>query len=338
MYNNYNNSKCISIFPPRWQAYKIRNSYRSRRRRKEIMKQIQTSKMTWIDFLEPSADEAIWLKKNIRLHPLALEEFATPSARPKATQYDSCLYLTLHIPLFDKENRRTFPSELDIVITKDHLITGHDQDIYQLRDFFAKLKRNKKLQEKHMNKSPGFLLYYIVEMLLESCFPKIDHINKNLDHIEEQIFQGHEREMVKEISFVKRDILNFRRTLKPQKSVLESLAKDNYPLLDPDLKPYYQDLVGTNIRVWTALENAKETIESMESTNDALLSNKLNTTMKVLTVFSGIMLPMMVISNTLAMSADIPFADNPFAYWIWMGIMAVISLVTVGIFKLKNWI
>ncbi|OGI28119.1 MAG: hypothetical protein A2184_02440 [Candidatus Moranbacteria bacterium RIFOXYA1_FULL_44_7] len=246
--------------------------------------------------------------------------------------------MTLHIPLFDKLNRRTYPSELDVVVTKDHLITGHDQDIFQLREFFTKLKRNKKMQEKYMSQSPGYLLYYIIETLLESCFPKIDHINKNLDNIEEQIFQGNEKEMVHEISYVKRDILNFRRTLKPQKSVLESLARDKYPFLEPELQTYYQDLIGTNIRVWSALENAKETVEALEGTNDALLSNKLNTTMKVLTVFSGVMLPMMVISNTLAMSASIPFGHNPYAYWIWMGIMLLISAFTIVIFKIKKWI
>jgi magnesium transporter len=302
------------------------------------MREISTSKVTWIDFTEPSADEALWLKKNIKLHPLALEEFSMPSARPKASVYGNCLYLTLHIPLFDKLNRRTYPTELDIVVTKNHLVTGHDQDIFQLREFFTKLKRNKKMKEKYMSQSPGYLLYYIIETLLESCFPKIDHINKNLDNIEEQIFQGHEKEMVHEISYVKRDILNFRRTLKPQKSVLESLSRDKYPFLEPELQQYYQDLVGTNIRVWSALENAKETVEALEGTNDALLSNKLNTTMKVLTVFSGVMLPMMVISNTLAMSAQIPFGHNPYGFWIWIGIMAFVSLITVGIFRWKKWI
>lgn len=301
------------------------------------MKKIETQKLTWIDFTEPSADEILMLKK-LKLHPLILEEFSMPSARPKATLYGNCLYLTIHIPLFDKLNRRTFPSELDIVITKDYLITGHDQDIFQLREFFTKLQKSKKMREKYMNQSPGYLLYYILETLFESCFPKIDHINKNLDQIEEEIFKGNEREMVHEISFVKRDILNFRRTLKPQRSVLESLAQDNYPILEPELRTYYQDLIGTNIRVWNALENAKETIESLEDTNNALLSNKLNHTMKVLTVFSAIFLPMTVISNILAMSAAIPFGHNPYGFWIWIGIMLIVSFITIGIFKIKNWI
>ena len=301
------------------------------------MRQIETKNITWIDFLEPSADEVLALKK-MKIHPLALEEFSTPSARPKASLYGNCLYLTVHIPLFDKLNRRTYPSELDIVMTDTHLITGHDQDIFQLREFFTKLQRSKNLREKYMSQSPGYLLYYILETLLESCFPKIDHINKNLDKIEEEIFKGNEREMVHEISFVKRDILNFRRTLKPQKSVLESLARDNYPILEPELRPYFQDLVGTNIRVWSALENAKETIESLENTNDALLSNKLNYTMKVLTIFSAIFLPMTVISNILAMSVPIPWGHSPLGFWIWIGIMLLVSLITVLIFRLKHWI
>jgi len=301
------------------------------------MREISTSKVTWIDFTEPSADELLFLKK-LKLHPLALEEFSTPSARPKASLYGDCLYLTIHIPLFDKLNRRTYPTELDVVMTKDFLISGHDQDIYQLREFFTKLQRSKKLRDKYMSQSPGYLLYYIVEMLLESCFPKIDHINKNLDRVEEEIFKGNEKEMVHEISFVKRDILNFRRTLKPQKSVLESLARDNYPILEPELRPYYQDLIGTNIRVWSALENAKETVESLEETNDALLSNKLNTTMKVLTIFSAVMLPMTVISSILSMSMNIPLAHSPHAFWIYAAGMLLISLITIIIFKVKKWI
>jgi magnesium transporter len=302
------------------------------------MREIKTNKISWIDFSEPDADELLELKRKFKLHPLALEEFSMPSARPKASLYGHCLYLTLHIPLFDKENRRTYPSELDIVLTDQYLLTGHDQDIFQLRDFFQRIQRSKKMQEKYMSQTPGHLLYYLIEDLLESCFPKIDHINANLDKVEDEIFKGNEREMVHEISYVKRDILNFRRTLKPQKSVLESLARDNYPMIDTDLRAYYQDLIGTNIRVWSALENAKETIESLEDTNDALLSNKLNHTMKVLTIFSAVMLPMTVISNILAMSAPIPFGHDQYGFWIWIGIMLFVSVITIGIFRLKKWI
>lgn len=302
------------------------------------MKEVKSEKMKWLDIFEPNGDDILKIQKRFNLHSLVIEEFSTPTLRPKASEYEDCLYLAIHVPLFDKDTRTTYPGELDIVIADGTLITAHDKDIYQLTEFFSDLKSSKKKRDKYMGHSPGKLLHYIIEMLLESCFPKLDHIAQKLDHIEEEIFAGHETEMVFEISVVKRDILNFRRTMKPQRTVIESLAQKNYALIEKELRPYYQDLTGTNIRIWNALESAKETVESLEDTNNSLLSNKLDMTMKVLTLFSAILLPLTVYSNILAMSADIPFAKNPNAFWIHITIMILIAVATIMIFKLKKWL
>ncbi|MEK7598177.1 MAG: magnesium transporter CorA family protein [Patescibacteria group bacterium] len=302
------------------------------------MREIKGPKFRWIDFQQPNADDVLYIKKEFDLHPLVVEEFSTPTLRPKATEYETCLYLAIHIPLFDTSSRTTYPGELDIAITENALITSHDKDIFQLEEFFKELQADAKKRDIYMQESPGALLRYIVEMLLESCFPKLDHISRKLEYIEQEIFAGHETEMVFEISVVKRDVLNFRRTMKPQRSILESLAQKEYRLIAPELKPYFQDLIGTNIRIWNNLESTKETVESLEATNNSLLSNKLDLTMKVLTIFSAIMLPMTVYSNILAMSADIPFGKNPYGFWIHIAIMLLISLFTITLFKWRKWL
>jgi magnesium transporter len=302
------------------------------------MQEVKSEKFAWIDIQEPDADDVLKIQKKFSLHPLIIEEFSTPTLRPKASEYDNCLYLAIHIPLFDIENKTTYPGEIDIVICQNALITAHDTDIYQLTEFFKELRGNRKKREIFMSQSPGKLLHYIMEMLLESCFPKLDHISKKLDNVEDEIFAGHEKEMVFEISLAKRDILNFRRTMKPQRTVFESLAQKDYVLIERDLKQYYQDLVGTNIRIWNNLESAKETVESLEATNNSLLSNKLNMTMKVLTIFSAIMLPLTVYSSIMAMSVDVPLHHSPFAFWIHTGTMLMIAAITFIIFKLKKWL
>lgn len=301
------------------------------------MQEIKYGNLSWIDFQEPNADDALKVKKRFNLHPLVVEEFSTPTLRPKAAEYDNCVYLAIHIPLYDNEVKTTYPGELDIVILENTLITSHDVEIYQLTDLFNELKKSKKQRETYMSQSPAALLRYVLEILLESCFPRLDHISQKLDNIEKEIFAGHEKDMVFEISLVKRDILNFRRTMKPQRTVFESLVRESR-YVEPGLRPYFQDLIGTNIRIWNMLESAKETIESLEETNNSLLSNQLDMTMKVLTIFSAIMLPMTVYSNILAMSADIPFGKNPNAFWIHLGIMALISLITITVFKTKKWL
>lgn len=302
------------------------------------MKNVTFKKITWIDFEDPSADDVLYLQENFDIHPLAIEEFVTPTYRPKATQYSSCMFLTLHIPMFDSKSRTTYPGELDIVITKDHLITGHTKNIYQLDNFFRSLQESEGKRRLYMSKTPSHLLYKIIEMLLDSFFPNLDHIHERLLDIEEKVFSGQEKEMVFEISVVKRDILNFRRTLKPQRHIIESLTQMKSSFVDPELLPYFQDLVGTNIRLWNALESNKETIESLEETNNSLLSNKLDFTMKVLTVFSAIMMPMTVYSNILAMSAEIPFGKSSHAFAIHATIMLLISLFTIILFKVKKWL
>jgi magnesium transporter len=302
------------------------------------MHEVKSEKLTWVNFESPGADDVLYLKKNFDLHPLVLEEFSTPTIRPKAAEYETCLYLTIHIPLFDFESRTTHPGEIDIVINKNTLITAHTKEIPQLTDFFNELRDNPAKKSLYMSESPGALLRYVIEMLFESCFPKLDHISEKLDYIEKEIFAGHEKEMVFELSLVKRDILNFRRTMKPQRSVLESLVKTDYRFIEPALKPYFQDLIGTNIRIWNNLESAKETIESLEATNNSLLSNKLDMTMKVLTLFSAILLPLTVYSNLMSMSLNIPLHTNPNAFWIHISIMLLVAIFTMTVFKIRKWL
>jgi magnesium transporter len=302
------------------------------------MEKIQSSKFVWIDIREPDADDIVKVQKEFDLHPLIVEEFSTPTLRPKAMEFDGTLFLTIHVPLFDVNLKKTYPGELDIVITENALITAHDEDIWQLTEFFKEIAADKEKQEEFMSESPASLLRIVLEVILESCFPKLDHISRKLDHIETEIFAENEKEMVLELSIVKRDILNFRRTMKPQRSVLESLVQGNYKLITSSLRPYFQDLIGTNIRVWNSLESAKETIESLEETNNSLLSNKLDMTMKVLTIFSAVLLPMSVYSNMLAMTAEIPFGRNPHAFWIHFGIMLFISAFTIAVFRNRKWL
>ncbi len=302
------------------------------------MKTITHKKVTWIDFQDPQADDITYLQENFNIHPLAIEELITPTYQPKVVQYDSCLFFSVHIPLFDTEHRTTYPGELDIILTKDHVITSHKQSIYQLTKFFEELEKSEGKRRLAMEESTASLLYRLLEILLNSCFPRLNHISAKLDFIEAQVFSGKEKEMVFEISVLKRDILNFRRTLKPQRSIIESLIQKNHPFISDTLKMYFQDLIGTNIRLWNMLESQKETIEAMEATNNSLLSNKLNQTMKVLTIFSAILLPLTAYSNVMSMNAHLPFESNPNNFTIHVGIMILISVAMIGIFKVRKWL
>lgn len=303
----------------------------------ESMKhQVQYKKITWTNFRNPSSDDIEYLQENFNIHPTAIEEFITPTFRPKATHFDNCLFLTMHIPLYDTVSRTTYPGEIDIILTKTHLITGHNEEMFQFNDFFKSLQESDGKRRLYMNESPAQLLFTILEILLESCFPRLDNIIRKIDTIERHVFSGNEKMMVKEISFVKRDILNFRRTLMPQRSVLESLVQKDNEFIPKQLFPYYQDLIGTNIRLWNTLQNSKETIESLEETNESLLSNKINESMRFITIFTAVLVPTSIYANIASMNVRIPMQENPFGFWLHIIIMILIGCVTLLLFRLTK--
>lgn len=303
------------------------------------MKIVTHENITWIDLENPTVTDIKYIRENFNVHPLALEEFTIPTYRARATKFSNCLFLTIHIPLFDTQKRTTYAGEIDILLTKTHLITGHKQDIYQLSKFFNDLHGSEGKRRTYMLHSTAHLLYEVFKMLTESCFPRLDHVIRHIDEIQEGIFGGDERKMVREISVVKRDILNFRRTLMPQRSIIESIIAQSNGTVPKDIKIYYQDLIGTNIRLWNDLESAKETITSLEKTNNALLSEKINQRMRIITVFSVLWIPITIYLSVFSLNiAIIPFRDNPYALFIHLGAMLLISFFTFTVFKLARWI
>lgn len=323
----------------RFPSLKIKNHNLSRTNQKTKTNTIKYGNLTWIDIENPSHKAVLQLKKEFNFHPLLLEEFTSPSQRPRAEEFENCLYVVMHIPLHDKEKRITTSGELDIVITQDTLITIHQEENIPLKAVIKELK-SEHLIHQAMSRTSGYIMYYILEKLLSSCFPKIDHISEHLQEIEKEIFSGNEKSMVKELSIVKRDILAFRRTLKPQRSILESLIQKHYRLLEPELNDYFQDLVGTNIRVWNALENVKEVIESLEETNNSLLSYKINEAMRFLAAVS---LVTFALSVTVGIFSVVPFesfpaAHNPETFWIMLCAMGIVTVSLIAVFRYKRWL
>lgn len=300
------------------------------------MKSLATPQFTWYYLENPEDADLSTIKEIFDLRPIFLEEFKQPTYRPRVDEYPNYLFLVLHFPVFNKKTRATEVGEVDILVNDQNLVTSCSKHQFPLFHYFESVSKKQKNMRpgNSIPKSSYELLLMVINTLMNSCFPKLDHIACNLNQIEEEIFKGREKRMVKEISIVKRDILNFRRTIKPQRSILESLNSKPVLTKDLDLKTRINDIIGTNIRVWNVLENHKETIDSLEATNDSLFSHRLSEIMKTLTVFSAIMLPASLFVNILGVSNTL--TDQEF----WLLLMSVILMMFVIFFlmKKKRWL
>jgi len=301
------------------------------------MQRITKNNLTWLNLAEPTTNELINIKDDLGLNKYVAGQLAIPIKRPKIEEYPGYLFLVLHFPVFNEKSRQTIPAELDFIVTKDIIVTAHQDPLPQLENLCHECSAG--LNNSEYFKNAGFLLYCILDKLIDSCLPMLDHISDHLDDIENKIFQGKEKEMLLEIAIVKRDIIDFRKTIKPQRLVLEILAKKTSRFFGDDFDFISQEVIGSNIRVWNVLENHKERVEAIEETNNSLLSNKITNILKILTLLSFITFPLSLVAAILAMNTPMPeFLDRPTAFW---EVFAFMILLTVGmfwLFKKKGWL
>ena len=304
------------------------------------MKTIETKQTKWINIKNPKEIDVEYLSTNFHIAPSILKEFIPPIKRPKVEEYSNYIFIVIHFPVFNEKTRTTLSEELDIILTKDTLITSYTKSLPQLEKFFNDCNIHDRLRQQYLGKSAGFLMFQILDKLIDARLNMLDHIGENIDEIEDKVFDGKEREMISEISIVKKDITDFRKAIKPQRAILEMVERSIPKITNEDLKAYSQEVIGSNIRVWHILENHKEMIEAIENTNESLFYYKFNETLKILTVFSVIMLPLTLIASIFGMNTvkSMPFENNQYDFWIVVLLMLIAFILMVLYFKKKKWL
>lgn len=310
------------------------------------MSNIQTityqKKFKWTDIDNPEKDGIEYLIKNFEFHPLDLDDCLSITHRSKCDQYNSYAFLILLFPFFNRKTREILTTEIDFFISKSYLVSVHkDNNLKPFSEFFKLCQYTDSAKEKYLSLPTERLLYEILEKLYATCFPMLDHISDDIDNIEKQIFSGNEKEMVHEISIIRRNITDFRKIMQPHKNVFKKLIlafKESSLFEIQKNDVYFDNLIDYTKEIWDALENYKERIEALQETNESLITFKLNDVMKILTIISVITFPITLLATVFSMNTPgIPFTSNPHGFWIVVGIMFATIGFMVWHFKKREW-
>src|SRR3954454_17421039 len=181
--------------------------------------------LRWINIERPGSLEQAWLEEHFEFHPLDYEDVRSRNQRPKIDAYDDYLFIVLHFPVFDKAVGRLNQGELDIFVGPDYLITLPNTELKHVEYLFERLRANDDMREQVFAQGAGYLLYRIVDNGFDYCFPMLSKMGNKLDRLETDIFVGRSEEVVRDISNVKLEILNFRKIIRPQRTVLRDLER-----------------------------------------------------------------------------------------------------------------
>jgi magnesium transporter len=295
------------------------------------VRSIANGKLTWFYIERPTSDEVQFLAQRFQFHPLDLDDVLSRIQRPKMDEYEDYLFMVLHFPVFDKQNRITRPSEMDIFIGENYVVTVHcSGDLKPLAKFFQECETDKESRERYLGRSSGFLLYHILDRMVNSCFPILDKLTQNIDDVEDIILTKPVPETVREISLIRRDLISFRRVIHPQIAVIETLEREEYPFFKEDQEIYFGDIADHIRKIWDGLEDCKEVIDGLADTSNWLTSHRIQEIMRILTIIMGLLAPPTLIASIYGMNIPLPGGVNTGSL-LPLGILLALMAITAGI-------
>jgi magnesium transporter len=299
--------------------------------------ELSANGLTWVHLDSPTKNEATGLAERFGWHPLDVEDVLSKRQRPKVDEYDDYRFVVLHFPVYDKAVQRLNAGELDVFLGPDYLVTLPTVELLPVTRLFQRCSDDPDLRDTLFGKGSGYLLYHVLDDLFDYCFPILDKIGHKLDTIEDDIDEGRFAEIVRDISRVKQEIISFRKIVKPQRPTLRVLERHVERFLPEDLELYFDDLVDASERIWDVLDNYKEVVEALEATNEAAIAHRQNDVLRVLTVFSVLLLPLTLIASVFGMNVAFPGHDTAAAFWVFVAVMLGVLAGLLAFFRLKRF-
>jgi len=302
------------------------------------MQSITLNKLTWVMAEEPKADDISFLQDKFDLHPLILGKLSLPVYRPQFSEHKNYFFAVIHFPIFGEDGSFKEVGEVDILVNDKFVVTTCSQPDSPVEDFFRKCNKNLEGCKRYFNNGPYYLLLIIINNFLSSYFPFLDELAKQIEEIEEKMFKEEEGKTLKKISILQRDIIEFRRIIKPQISILRSIFAKDEIHKDDFLNTYAHDIIATNIQIWNTLENYWETINALHRTNNTLLSYKLNRVIYILTAFSITFIPANLVAFIFGMNVEISpvFRDPKMIFLVMIGAMSVTAIMLLTLMKRRS--
>jgi magnesium transporter len=252
-------------------------------------------------------------------------------------EYGEYLFLVMHFPIYDRDEQISRITEVDLFIGSGYLITLHSGELKPLTQLFGECQADERARARHMRHGAGQLLYGILDRTVDYVMRILTKVASRIDLVEGQVFTEDMRQVVEEISIIRRDIIALRRIIKPQISVVSNLEKKDRPFIREGMEVYFGDIADGYSRAWDELEDHHEVIESLSATSDSITSYRINETMRTLTVISLVLLPLSLLAGIYGMNVQLPFDENPYAFYGLAALMVAMIVGLVLFFRARKW-
>lgn len=270
------------------------------------------------------------------IHPLVQEDILNTYHRPKFEESEEYLFLVLKMLMYDPEAKNVISEQVSFVLGPNFLVTFQEQE----GDVFNPVReRLRKAQGRIRKMGPDYLLYALMDAVVDNYFLVLEAIGEELEILEDQLLENPTPGVLQTVHKLKREMIFLRKAVWPLRELINGLQKTGSKLVKKTTVVYFRDIYDHTIQVIETVETYRDMVSGLQDLYLSSVSNKMNEVMKVLTIIATIFIPLTFIAGIYGMNFEfMPELKWKSGYFIIWGIMAVIALVMLFHFKRKKWL
>lgn len=301
---------------------------------------LNPSLISWIDvngIHETKLIENIGQKFGI--HPLVIEDIVNTEQKPKIEAFEGQhIFLTFKMIHVDgPENANIYKEHISFILGPRFVLSFQEElsnDIFQ-----TVLNRLEASIGKTRKNGSDYLLFALMDVVIDNYFIVLEKLGMSLDTIEDSILSNSNDMSLMDIYNLKGELINFRRAIWPLREMINQLIREENPLIKKETIPYYRDLYDHIIQIIDTIDSYREVLASLADVHLSTISNRMNSVMKTLTVFSAIFMPITFIVGVYGMNfINMPELQNPNGYWYTWALMGITTIGMLIYFKRKKWV
>lgn len=290
--------------------------------------------LLWVDFEDPAEGEVALLTDLFAFHPLAIEDCLHAQSRPKVDDYEDYLFLVFHSWNRSEEGVRL--EEVDFFLGKNYVVSYHVEPRRSIADVMERLPRDPKL---FMGGGADLLLHQVIDRMVDRYAVVVDSIDERVDTLEDDILENPRGETLKSILGLKRDLQELFRTVRHQRDVVNSLAREGHQVISKKGRTFFRDVYDHVVRVHDTVEGLRDQVGGARDAYLSIVSNRMNEVMKGLSLVATIILPLTFVTGVYGMNFEtMPFLKEPNGFYVTCGIMAALGIGMYFAFRRRGWV
>jgi len=298
----------------------------------------ENSGVTWVDALRPDQGTLKKLEQTYKLHPVHVRESLQKVQHTEVEKTANYLFLVLREPVYEASTHKLSIRQMGIFLGKDFVLTVRSGEVPAVERVIDQVG-----DYKH---GSAYMVYLLINAVLSDMFAISDHIESELDNIENRVF-GDSSSDAQRIGRIRQKIVRLSRLVGPKRAVLDNLTQQVISFAGKDMRPYYQNNVRMVTRLWEVVEEERETVEIFKDADFTTSTEQTNKTLAVLTVIFTLTIPTTTVASLYGMNVLLPGGIETGA-WTFLGryTTAIVVLVaSIGLawamymyFRLKKWL